>query len=193
MKKAAPKKKAEVTVKPKLAIVKRNGPQQIVTTTETLVGVGQALTRLASQLSNVQDNELAEVYTTIASYEGVLEAAKENIKRRALPLVLAGGAVVTEKGTRRLDSGAFVLEAQPTRTGYDPKKLESLLRMNGMEPTVAMDPKVSYVVNEGKLKDLMNDGKDLPTDDQVEACRYEPSFKLLVKKANEVKEESGDE
>lgn len=173
-----------------LSVVQRKGPQEIVTTEKVLVGVGQALTRLAAQLQHVPDNELAEVLTTVKSYTGVLEAAEENLKRRALPLVLKEGKVVTEKGTRRLAGDTFTLEAQPNRTGYDPKKLEALLRMNGFEPTVAMDSKVSYTVNEGKLRDfLAGEGAAAGLHpDQVEATRYDASFKLLVKKTTEVRE-----
>lgn len=188
-------KKTPPQVNQKLAVLPRKVPQEIVTTEQVLVGVGQALTRLASQLGKVPDAELAEVLTTVKSYTGVLEAAEENLKRRALPLVQRDGTVVTEKGTRRLTTGGFVLEAQPNRTGYDPKKLESLLRMNGYEPEVAMDQKVTYVVNEGKLKDLTGNKEFYKTVDldQVEACRYDTAFKLIVKRASEVREENGDE
>jgi hypothetical protein len=178
-------------VSKKLAVVPKKGPTEIQTTEQVLVGVGQALTRLANQLGKATEEELPELYATIASYEGVLEAAKDNIKRRALPIVLNKGETVTEKGTKRLQVGGFVVEAQPNRTGYDPKKLESLLRMNGHEPTVAMDQKVTYTVNEGKLTDFVR-GAAL-TADQVEATRYDVTYKFLVKRANEVREESDNE
>jgi len=164
-----------------LVSVKPTMPPAPLTTTETLTRVQYALMQLGATLSNVADADLGQTMATVRQFGDVLEAAEASMKARILPYIKANGMTVTEKGSMRATINGYMLEAQPTRTGYDSKKVEALLRARGIEPETAMDAVVTYKVNEGKLADTVRSGA--VSTDEAEATRYDLNYRVMVKKA----------
>lgn len=170
-----------------LTVVKPTLPPAPPTTQEVMVRVSQALMQLGGALAQVRPEQYGEVLTTIKSFEGVLEAAQVNLDNKIKALVQANGKVETEKGTKRLEVGGYTLGIVPTRTGYDPKRVEALLRAKGHQPDVGMDPVITYRVNETRLKGGVALGQ--LTEDELETCRYDLKFKVEVTKAKEEQDE----
>lgn len=108
-----------------------------------------------------------------------VEATQGIAKRRTLEYLRQSG-VVTETGTMhaRVEVGDrdVHIEARIHRHGYDPRKVEQLLRAWDIDPIVWMEPTVSYQVDDEKLLKLVATGT-LKSDD-VEACRYDRTYAL---------------
>lgn len=181
------------TVKPGLTVVKKPTlPAKPTTPLEATAIVQRALMQFGQAISGVSDDDLGAMLTKAKAFTGVLEAAEGNLKRRIEALVRANGEKVTDKGTMRLAVNGYVYEAKPTRTGYDAKKLEALLRMNGVSPDQAMDAVVTYKVNEGKLSDVVLAGNTPLTEELLEQAKYDINYSVSAKPAA-ASLESGDE
>lgn len=153
--------------------------------------VSQSMVLMATAVGKLAERELVEVLATVQSFKGVVTATEAVLKLRVGKLVAARGTVVTDKGTKRFVENGWSAETQPTRTGFDPKKVESLLRMRGVRPETAMDSVVTFKVNEGKLADAVKAG--VLTEDELEMLRYDIAFRVMVKKVGETGKTESDE
>jgi len=136
------------------------------------------LKRLADYMS--QPLSIAQkvgLYGLTKRLEDEVEAAAKQARQWALEQVTAKGQTVTEKGTKRLVINGMSIDAQPDRTGLDPKKVQGMLLAKNLAPEAGMNAVVSYTVNEEKLKLLVE--KKLVTPDEYLNCHYTPSFKLM--------------
>jgi hypothetical protein len=137
-----------------------------------------ALSTFAGVLSNLTPEQVPAAFEIADTMKGLSEEIRDRLRKRLLEEVQKNGEKVTDKGSMRSSIAGYKVSAIPTKTGVDPKKLEGLLRRLRLDPTVAMDAKVTYTVNETKLMQAVGAGK-LTTED-VAACRYDPSFRLDV-------------
>jgi len=134
---------------------------------------------LADWFSRVGPDEFGQAVLLVRAMKKALEQAEDVLNERATDVVRASGKRETDKGTMSVVLGAHTLRAIPTRTGTDPKKLEAHLRTAGINPEVCMDATITYKVNDEKLKQALASGK--LTQAEVDACKYDTSFRLEVK------------
>lgn len=154
MKPTAPKKTLAV-VKPLNAIT----PQQRMQT---------LLKDIATILDTAAPEKLAETLTTVKEVVKALDYSIESAQDRLITHVLAAGEPVPEtKGTFEWNG----VKVRPTRTTLDPKKVEGLLRAKNLDVNLYMDKKLTYVVNETRVKEVLNEGEQ-------ESCRYELKYQL---------------
>jgi len=142
--------------------------------------IAVVLTKFTDLLATLPTTQLPQASVFINDLEQVTKDIKDSIKSRIKDLVSAGGQVATDAGTKRMTVNGYVLEIQPSRTGLDPKAVETKLRAKGLDPEVGMDAEVKYKVNEGKLTSLVASGK--MTQDEVETCRYPAEYKVMSPK-----------
>lgn len=147
------------------------------------------LKALADHLSqDLTTFQLVNAYEVVKDMGDVVSDLSSNARDRMLKRIEQEGVVVTEKGTMRLEVDGKFIEARPMKTGFDPKKIEGLLRAKGAEVTSAMDAKVTYVINERKLQQTVAGG--LITPDELETCRFTPSYAVQrPKRMGEVSDE----
>lgn len=144
----------------------------------TLSGVLHALSDVLSQ-EVVPPTTLAQVLfiareTAAALEKGIEKAAKT----RLITLLKESGSQTTEKGQRELVVDGWKLQMRPYRTGYDPKKLEALIRARGKDPANYMSTKLTYEVSEDGCNKLVD--KKLLTPDELETCRHDESWTVLT-------------
>lgn len=137
-----------------------------------------ALSTFAGVLGNLTPEQVPAAFEIADTMKGLSEEIRDRLRKRLLEEVQKNGEKVTDKGSMRSSIAGFKVSAIPTKTGVDPKKLEALLRRLRVDPTVAMDAKITYTVSDAKLMKAVEEGK-LTTED-VAACRYDPSYRLDV-------------
>lgn len=132
----------------------------------------QRMKTLLKDISGILDTaapeKLAETLATVKEVVKVLDYSIEAAQDRLITHVLAVGEDVPEtKGTKEWNG----VKVRPTRTTLDPKKVEALLRAKNLDVNLYMDKKLTYVVNETRLENVLNEGEQ-------EACRYELKYQL---------------
>jgi hypothetical protein len=143
-------------------------------------GLLPALQAFGSALGQLADGDVPAAYELTAQAEKMLEEVRGLLKTRAMLWLNVNGQKVTDKGTMEGSVSGFSVRAIPMRTGLDPKKLEQTLRAKKLDPNSQMKPTITYKVDEAKVAVLVSEGKLSPAD--LEACKYEPSWRLEVKK-----------
>lgn len=138
------------------------------------------LRQFADKLSTLADEEVPEAYEMADAFARALEHAKVGLRDRALMYLNVHGKKVTDKGTVETAVGEYLVRAIPTRTGYDPKKVEGMLRRRGLDPVAGMDPTITYRVNGPKLEELRAGGHI--TDGDLQSCKYSEGFRVEVKR-----------
>lgn len=168
----------------KLAVVRSVESKELTTPQAVLSRMQQSLVQLANLVTNIELEALAPTLTEVKRFAGVIESAEAALKARVVLWVQSKGTTITEKGTKRIEAEGWKLDIQPNRTGFDPKKVEALLRNKGFDPIAGMDSKISYSVNDGKLKDLLAMDEGI-TEDELEGTRYDLTFKVVAKQSTE--------
>lgn len=139
--------------------------------------IGQALQILADALSNSPDTAtVIQVQQAIKSWNKRIEDTEKVSKAILIQALRDSGTKVTDKGSLSLTVGEFRVEARPTRTGLDPKKVEALLRAKDLSLDELMDKEVKYILNETRLATAVE--QELLTQEELETCRYELSYAL---------------
>jgi hypothetical protein len=137
-----------------------------------------ALSSFASALSNLTPEQVPAAFEMADNMKDLSEEVRTRLRDRLLTELDTYGEQYTDKGSRSMSLGGFKIAAIPTRTGVDPKKLEALLRRLKLDPTVAMDAKVTYAVNQTKVMQAISDSK--LTAEDVAACQYDKAFRVQV-------------
>ncbi len=188
------KKKAKELAPPTTEMV-FVGPPITIAPLRTVARTGAALTEAVAYLSDMFEqaglpNEFAQVYDAITDTTSALEKLKEMTKDRLLAAVIAQGAQVTEKGTRRLVVGGWQTEARPHRTGLDDKKVEALLRAKGYtDLSRGMEQVITYKASSDKLATLVSAG--ILTQDELDTCNVD--FTWALQKPKRVSADNTDE
>lgn len=135
-----------------------------------------ALQAYAAALSNLTDEQVPTAFGTADELQKLSEDVRSRLRDRLLLYLQVNGQKTTEKGSVAADVGGFTVTAIPTRTGIDPKKLETLLRRKGIDVEAGMDATVAYKVNPEKVAKLLESGR-LHEQDR-EACLYDKAFRV---------------
>lgn len=135
---------------------------------------------VAQQLATLPSERFGEAMEFLETISKAVEGLRTTFGSRVEETVITWGTRTTEKGTMEWVTNGYLVRASPTRTGTDPKKLEAKLRAKGIDPSLHMDSKVTFAVNERKLGVLLAAG--LVTEAEVEACKYELNYRLSVKR-----------
>lgn len=137
--------------------------------------VRKQLSVIADEVSKeLTPPKMVEVYNTLADMMALGNNITELVKGQLKRLVAANGEIATEAGTRRLRVGNWNLEVRPHNSGYDPKKVEALLRAKRVSLDTYMDPEVKYKVSMPKLMIAVEAG--VLTNDELVTCRYNESW-----------------
>jgi len=160
--------------------------KSLATVENITLAAKDVLGRFAVMLSDekLPPEQLAQVFLALRDIEKVLEDKNSGLttiaKKRVIAYLKAHGRVTTEKGSMVAEVGGLTLSMHPTRTGYDAKKVEALLRAKGKDPAAFMTTVIKYEmppensVEEAKLKKLLGD--------ELESCRYEESWTVATPK-----------
>ena len=120
--------------------------------------------------------EVAAAYETLYTVEKALERTMSMAKAHLVTLLKQQGEKVTDAGTLRMEYGGFTVEARPTRTGYDPKKLEALLSAKGQPLNRFMEQRVTYAVSDDGIKRALE--QRVLTTAELDTVKYGESFSL---------------
>ncbi len=173
-------------------IVKSAGPKASLAKV-TLVSVSDTIANslklVAAYLSKeLTPKALSDVFFKLDELEKALQEMRENVKDRIKEAVKADGTKVPETlGSISLDVGNHKWNIRPTRTGYDPKKVEAALRSKDLQPADWMQTDIKYKVDETKFPKLVEKG--IFTTEELEQLKYELKFALVTPKQNEAEHE----
>ncbi len=126
---------------------------------------------LAEYVATCSLEQGAATHSVVAALASSLEDIKKALRDRMLDAIRTLGKRVTDKGTLLLTVDGWELEARPTRTGVDAKRLEAALRSRGVDPGKYMQATIGYKVDNTKLQYAISDG--VLTVEEIGACSYE--------------------
>lgn len=161
-----------------LAVAKKPDSIQKLSVKALGEGFNDLLKKLADYMSQpLSVAQKVNLYGLTKRMEDEVEAAVKQSRQWAMELVLTKGEQTTDKGTKRLVINGLMVEAQPMKTGYDDKKVQAMLLSKNMALESGMNQVVSYTVNDDKLAMLIT--KQLITEDELENCRADMSYRLM--------------
>lgn len=141
--------------------------------------LNQIATGVGNALDPAAPPELvAETHAFLSMVEKALDNNKELVRQRLIEIVTGASGKANA-----LVLGGIKVQCTLQNSGCDATKLEVLLRSKGLEPTCAMDAKISYKVNMEKVGHCVLTG-DL-TQDEVNACLADVKYRVIVKPARE--------
>ncbi len=161
---------------------------QMAKSTTTLPSIEESASQLkavlrqyAESLAALKDEELGPAVQFASSLGKLSEEVYDRLVERGLLYLNVHGESVGDKGTKRAEIGEYEVSAIPTRTGIDPRKLESALRAMGIPVEAAMVPTTSWAIDQNKLAALhINHPKF--TQAILDNCKYDKSYRLQVKR-----------
>lgn len=167
----------KTTKKDALAPVKKGG----LTLTSCTRSFSEAVKGLVLFMSGraLAPAEQGHVLMLVRDTKKALEDTEKLIKAQMVALLKEKGEQVTDKGSRALEVDGLRLKMKPYRTGYDPKKLEALLRARSMNVESFMRPTISYAVDDAKIPAL---AEQLGAD-TLESTKYDESWVLEAPEA----------
>jgi hypothetical protein len=131
----------------------------------------------AALIQELDPAEVAAIHDFTKKADKSIQAFKDNSRERLLTYVLERGSQVTERGTLELDLGnGRVQRATPANTKPNDKLTERVLRSKGLDVGVWMDKEVKFVVNEVKLKELLETQQI--TESEYKQCFGKLEFRL---------------
>ena len=139
-----------------------------------------ALQGWAVALSNLQPEQVPAALDMARQMKNLSEEVHDKLRDRLLAGVKLNGVKVTEKGSLQDNVGGFKVTAIPTRTGTDPKKLETMLRAKGLDPLLCMDAEITHKFNPTKTIGAVVLGKISQAD--WDSCKYDPAFRVQVER-----------
>ena len=151
--------------------------QSITPTVSTQSTLKKGLAALAEMLSgDITPPDLIKVFDQLKTYKDTVEDMEKLAKDRLLAYVREAGVRISEAGSLRAEVAGYSVEATVRNSGYDPKKVQVLLRSKGLGPEAGCDATVTYKPNVTKLDGLVIDGKLNAT--ELEGCRFTPEYNL---------------
>lgn len=146
---------------------------------------------MAQEIATLGPAQYGDAHNFLAFLESSVSKLKEMVEGMAEKEVLARGETITEKGSKGIELGGWYVRAIPNRTGIDPKKFEARLRTKGHLPENYMQAKITYAMDPDKTAKALADG--VITQAELDACRYELTYKLSVTQVAQQKQETTDE
>ena len=142
--------------------------------------ISEFLKDLSSLVAKASPAELTETFIHLKAWEEALEDIGSVARGMLLKILETGGTVTTDKGSMSMQIGEYRIQARPWRTGFDPKKVEALIRAKGKIPGDFLDQEIKYVVSLVRLENAVT-MKEL-TRDELETCKYPLSWALQAPK-----------
>jgi hypothetical protein len=134
-----------------------------------------ALARVLSS-QGLTTPELVKAFDLIKALEANLKDLEKTAKAQLLQYVRETGTRITEAGSLRATAGGYSIEATVRNSGYDPDKVQMLLRAKGLDVASGCDATVSYKPNPDKLSALVDGGR--LTALEVENTRHSIEYNL---------------
>lgn len=171
---------AKKTRKKNMALVHSTKKPEITDLGKASGKMLEAFSTMSDVLSTIKDEQLPDALVLVTQLERITGEYESMVKDRIRSYVQTRGERITEAGSMRAIAGDSALRIQPNRTGLDPKQIEALLTKKGIALTEGMDPEITYSVNVGKLKALV-EAKKLSQAD-LDASHYELTYKVMPPK-----------
>lgn len=127
---------------------------------------------------HLPNEDLVGVFDNLKAVESGLEGACKVARDRVMELVRDLG--YKDENSLRLEIGEYELVARPRRLGPDPKLLEALIASKGLDVSMYMTPKVTYTVDDARLKMLLREG--LVSQEEVNECTPPTEYNLAKPK-----------
>lgn len=141
------------------------------------ISIKTILSGLAERMSTeLAPAEAVEVYGQIKAVQDAIDNMADMARAKLLQYVQEEGVQITETGSLKAQFGNYEVEARIARSGFDPAKVQVLLRHKGMDPESGMDATISYKPNNVKLFGLVDRGN--LTRAELELCRYDKAYNL---------------
>jgi hypothetical protein len=141
-----------------------------------------SLRAFADQLANLPDEDVPLAFEAMDQGKALFDEGRERFRQKLLDKLQQSGERVGDKGSLAMEIGTRRVAAIRTKTGYDPKLVEAMLRRRGLAVEAWMLPTIAYKVSDEKLATGLQEGKFTAAD--LEGCRYSETFRLEVKHAN---------
>lgn len=132
------------------------------------------LRQFAATLTTLRPDDIPVALEVVRQLESLGSEIGDRLRGMLIDRLKEFGVVETDKGTLRLDIGDKKVRAIPTRTGYDPKKVETALRRRGADPAAFMDTTLTFKVNTDKLKNSPL------TEDDLKGCEYTLNYRVTI-------------
>lgn len=132
------------------------------------------LQTFAQTLNTIQPDDIPAALQIVRKLEELGEELGDRFRNQLIERLKESGEKVTDKGSLRMEIGDRTVQAIPTRTGLDPKKVETALRRKGLDPSAYMDTTLTFKVNEAKL---MAAEFSL---DELKQCAYTLAYRVTV-------------
>lgn len=137
------------------------------------------LVSIADQLANLPAEQVPAAVQLMANGKALFEEAYSRFRDRAITQLKENGSPVGEKGSLTQQLGTWTMTAIRTRSGFDPKKVEALLRRKGLDPAAWMRTTLTYAVDDEKLANLK--ARPDVTAADMEGCKYDESYRIEVR------------
>lgn len=122
--------------------------------------------------------ESAELSANLDKWLKGLTVCDEILKKSLKKHCIEHGETISDAGSKQLQMGQYIIPVTGKgKDSYDDKKVEALLRANGLIPGIWMDEHKSYTTNEAKLVTLQRDRPDIAV--ALESCKKEVSYALM--------------
>ncbi len=158
---------------------------------ETANIIKHGLQALAATLSgHIEPVQAVGIFSQLKQLEDVIEEMSKLTRARLLAYVQEEGVSISENGSLKAQFGEYEIEATVRNTGFDPAKVQALLRGKGMDVTAGCDQQITYKPNADKLHALVEMKRIAST--ELAACRFDKQFNLK-RPVRVVQEESSDE
>lgn len=159
--------------------------QAVIPFNQAAGALEQAAADFANALSEVKPDQYAEALRWTGTLSKLADTYDTSIKKKVADFVRENGETYTEAGSMRAACGGQILTIQPTRTGYDKKKVEALLRAKGQSPQMYMVQEITYSMGDDTIGKIL--GAQVATPDELNTCKYEVNYKVMQpKNAEEV-------
>lgn len=117
---------------------------------------------------------LAETFDMLKGYADAIDDVAGVARSKLLDMLKEKGS---GESSLKLVVGDWELSARPRKTGLDAKKLESLLRAKGIDPTAYMTTKVTYEVDPTRTELLTRDNR--LTQAELDTCVPPLEYNLM--------------
>ena len=145
-----------------------------------------ALAKFAEAAQQLEPAQRPAAFEVMKSGKALFEEGYASVRDKLVERGLDIGEPAGDKGTRVLREGAFETRVIPTRSGLDPRLVEAMLLRRKLPLKEYMVPTITYTLGEdhrAKLATAIAAG--LLTQADVDACKYEVSYRVEVRRARD--------
>lgn len=166
--------KAQKALAAVVTAIKKNDPPMSIERVQSQLKSVVAF--ISSMLGpDATDDQVAAAFDACKTLEANAERITKLAREEVLGRLKAHGH--QEGHTLQLEKDGWVLRANRTHTGLDPKKVEARLREQQIDPALYMTPTISYKLNPAKSDEL---DQVLAKADCLVDCLYDERWQVLA-------------